>query len=93
MTRHQRVANLMQQHRSEERRDVQRRHGARLAAAHPDENQEHQQQDEGEVQAHRHAKQSDGANSAGSVFRFSLLWIRHVRYLIFSWHGGSRAYR
>ena len=74
---HQRVAHFVQQHGGEQSQNIERRHGARLMPAHPDEQQEHQQQDEGEVQAHRHPEYLHRPDTARNEPRLRLILVGH----------------
>ncbi len=58
------MPELMQQDRSEQREDIDRRARAGLPLADPDDQQEDEQQHEREVQADRHSE--DRENSDGS---------------------------
>ena len=62
--RHQRMAQLMQQDRSEQRQDVDRRARPGLPFADSDEQQEDEQQQEREVEADRHAEDREKSDRA-----------------------------
>jgi hypothetical protein len=70
--RHQRMSQLVQQDRGEQRQHVKRGHGPRLPLADADEQQKDQQQDEREVEPHRHAKDAQDAQRAGTGRRLRL---------------------